>query len=111
MSVPLTMEDVNIIALILMAVMSVHVMKGINCPMTDTHAKVCIIRKQFMTFYYPNFFRFLDINECSSGNGGCGQSCVNQLGSYKCGCGSGYLLSSDAHICNGTCLHVYLLVH
>ncbi len=50
---------------------------------------------------------FLDINECSSGNGGCGQSCVNQLGSYKCGCGPGYLLSSDAHNCNGTwCLHV-----
>ena len=29
---------------------------------------------------------FLDINECSTNNGGCEQTCVNRPGDYTCEC-------------------------
>ena len=45
---------------------------------------------------------FLDINECSSNNGGCAQVCTNTPGSYTCGCNPGYELDGDGFSCNGT---------
>ncbi|XP_078693848.1 uncharacterized protein LOC144923323 isoform X2 [Branchiostoma floridae x Branchiostoma belcheri] len=54
-----------------------------------------------------------DVNECSSGNGGCDHTCVNTQGSYHCTCRTGYLLSGT-HTCidldecshnNGGCQH------
>ena len=52
-----------------------------------------------------DFFFFLpsliDVNECSTNNGGCDQICNNTKGSYECKCRSGFLLSSDKHKCNG----------
>ncbi|CAH1245436.1 SCUBE1 [Branchiostoma lanceolatum] len=54
-----------------------------------------------------------DVNECSSGNGGCDHTCVNTQGSYHCTCQTGYLLSGT-HTCidlnecshdNGGCQH------
>ena len=44
---------------------------------------------------------YLDINECSSGNGGCDQYCNNSIGSYECSCSIGFSLSSDRHNCSG----------
>ena len=44
-----------------------------------------------------------DINECSTNNGGCSDSCTNTLGSYSCSCTvTGYTLSDDKHNCTGT---------
>ena len=43
----------------------------------------------------------LDIDECSSNNGGCAQVCTNNPGSYTCGCDSGYELDGDGFSCNG----------
>ena len=43
----------------------------------------------------------LDINECSSNNGGCAQVCTNTPGSYTCGCNPGYELDGDGFSCNG----------
>ncbi|XP_076807337.1 sushi, von Willebrand factor type A, EGF and pentraxin domain-containing protein 1-like [Clavelina lepadiformis] len=40
-----------------------------------------------------------DINECNTENGGCEQSCTNELGSYKCSCGENYRLLSDGKSC------------
>ena len=42
-----------------------------------------------------------DINECTSYNGGCNQTCSNTPGSYSCSCNSGYVLNIDEHNCTG----------
>ena len=47
----------------------------------------------------------LDYDECSVGNGGCEQKCVNQVPGYECQCDSGYSLDSDNMSCvaNAVC--------
>ena len=57
----------------------------------------------------------LDINECNTSNGGCNQTCVNEVGSYHCECGTGYTLNSNNHNCDGKattitrCMSFFLL--
>ena len=41
-----------------------------------------------------------DINECT-GNNPCSQNCSNTVGSFMCGCGSGYRLQNDGFTCEG----------
>ena len=43
---------------------------------------------------------FQDIDECSSRNT-CSQTCVNNAGSYQCGCDFGYSLDEDGFTCSG----------
>ena len=43
----------------------------------------------------------LDVNECSTNNGGCQHTCINTDGSYECQCRSGYRLSSNGRNCIG----------
>ena len=44
----------------------------------------------------------LDINECSTSNGGCEDTCVNTDGSFECSCSTeGYQLSGDGLTCQG----------
>ena len=43
----------------------------------------------------------LDIDECSDGTDDCTQTCTNTIGSFTCGCYSGYLLDTDGFSCNG----------
>ena len=45
-----------------------------------------------------------DINECSQGNGGCVQLCVNAVGTYACSCREGYTLNVDERTCDGEML-------
>nr|XP_009932288.1 PREDICTED: signal peptide, CUB and EGF-like domain-containing protein 3 [Opisthocomus hoazin] len=40
-----------------------------------------------------------DLDECSEGNGGCQQTCVNMMGSYECFCREGFFLSDNQHTC------------
>uniref|UniRef100_A0A8C9EKE5 Signal peptide, CUB and EGF-like domain-containing protein 3 n=1 Tax=Pavo cristatus TaxID=9049 RepID=A0A8C9EKE5_PAVCR len=51
---------------------------------------------------------FADLDECSEGNGGCQQTCVNMMGSYECFCREGFFLSDNQHTCiqrpEGQCL-------
>ena len=42
----------------------------------------------------------VDINECLVANGGCATNCVNLAGSFRCGCGAGYVLDVDGIICD-----------
>ena len=44
---------------------------------------------------------YIDIDECSSNNGGCSQGCSNTIGSYRCYCNSGYSLSNNNATCSG----------
>ena len=62
-------------------------------------------------------FSTSDINECSTGNGGCNQVCINVIGSFQCSCNAGYELDSDQRTCIGmcsvlvcTCMCVYVCV-
>ncbi|KAM9996594.1 hypothetical protein ACTFIZ_001538 [Dictyostelium cf. discoideum] len=41
----------------------------------------------------------VDINECSTSNGGCAQICTNTIGSFTCSCNTGYTLNSDKKGC------------
>ncbi|XP_056018220.1 low-density lipoprotein receptor-related protein 4-like isoform X2 [Ostrea edulis] len=46
-----------------------------------------------------------DVNECDQWPPGCSQKCVNEKGSYKCECMSGYfpeLLDDGQHVCKAT---------
>jgi len=43
----------------------------------------------------------LDINECESNNGGCSDQCINNAGSFECGCKPGFQFTSDERSCEG----------
>ena len=54
------------------------------------------------------FYLFIDIDECAEKDGCCANgNCVNTIGSYKCSCLDGYLLSKDAQTCNGKILRIW----
>eukprot|EP00058_Branchiostoma_floridae_P006894 XP_002592382.1 hypothetical protein BRAFLDRAFT_67243 [Branchiostoma floridae] len=40
-----------------------------------------------------------DIDECLTQNGGCSQTCTNNVGSYNCSCSEGFILDGDRHTC------------
>lgn len=81
-----------------------------------------LIRRHAQVFCYFNALAHLnskfvlDINECSSNNGGCSQLCINTVGSYYCNCISGFTLSSNYHTCIGEsierllCLEVFYFI-
>ena len=41
-----------------------------------------------------------DVNECLTNNGGCAQICNNTVGTYRCFCNTGFLLSADGRSCD-----------
>ena len=48
------------------------------------------------------FYLLTDINECSSPEThDCSGVCANTIGSYTCGCGTGYKLAQDGLNCEG----------
>ena len=56
---------------------------------------------QMITILLSLIFIMTDINECNTNNGGCNQTCVNEVGTYHCECKVGFLLDDDAHGCSG----------
>ena len=44
---------------------------------------------------------FIDIDECVTNNGGCEETCTNQIGSFVCSCPVGYQVASDGFLCEG----------
>lgn len=43
---------------------------------------------------------FVDLDECSTSNGGCSDVCVNTIGWFYCNCSrDGYILSNNNHTC------------
>ena len=65
-----------------------------------------LVSKHNMQNYYALYLLLTlllpDINECVTINGGCEQICTNAIGSFACGCGSGYLLDGNGFNCTGT---------
>lgn len=43
----------------------------------------------------------VDIDECYTRTHACQQVCVNQRGSYRCECNTGYTLNNDGKTCTG----------
>ena len=58
---------------------------------------------KFLFIFISLFFVQLDINECAANTDGCAHNCYNLIGSFYCGCNSGYELSTiDNKTCSGT---------
>ena len=47
-----------------------------------------------------------DVDECATGLASCHQLCVNEVGSYHCGCFAGFVLNGDNTTCSGECVCV-----
>ena len=97
MNVIWIMEDVRKFVIIQKEASYVHAHQGIihliRCAKVS---QLCLVR---------NYVTHLDINECSSDNGGCAHQCNNTVGSYDCLCNTGFSLSSNRHYCSGLSLH------
>ena len=52
-------------------------------------------------FWNRNGSNCIDIDECSQGNGGCSQVCLNRPGNFSCECLTGYTLAANARDCIG----------
>ena len=61
----------------------------------------CTYIKTVTYVIVTNLCMFSDIDECSYGTDSCSQICTNTVGSFICGCNSGYVLDSDGVTCNG----------
>ena len=57
------------------------------------------------------FFFFSDNNECSLGTDNCVQTCINTVGSFDCGCSTGFQWNSDEATCNGEYYMKHTHVH
>jgi hypothetical protein len=77
-----------------------------DCRATDALAKVSIPLLR-MQSHNDIINLKIDIDECTETSAGCGQVCSNTIGSYNCGCRSGYRLDSDGHTCNGIAQYNY----
>lgn len=44
-----------------------------------------------------------DIDECSQTPSICDHHCINNNGSFECGCRNGYMLDADLRTCTGMC--------
>ena len=64
-----------------------------------------IHENQLHAYIYMLFIFLLDTNECNSNNGGCNQTCINEIGSFHCECDIGYTLDDDGLGCTGTCVY------
>ena len=74
-------------------------------------SRTCSGKQHIFCFY--NYFHVIkfdldsifvllsDINECSANTDNCAQTCTNTIGSYTCGCNSGYRLDSNGRTCTG----------
>ncbi len=98
MSVLISMEVVNKIVLITLALFLVLVAKVTLYQRTE-HVMVLI----FLTKHYCliNVSLFTDNDECAMLNGGCEQICDNFEGSFMCSCMVGYILEEDNVHCRG----------
>ena len=61
-----------------------------------------MISVHICSLLYVTLYNYsVDVNECSSNNGGCHQKCKNTDGSYSCSCNTGYRLKNNKHDCEG----------
>ena len=54
---------------------------------------------------------YVDIKECSEGNGGCDQECIELDGGFQCNCSEGYVLTYDLRTCSGTVYYPWSYIY
>ena len=94
---------------VLKTVTTLETVEGSHAPVTldtpwtlmDTPALVGVFNCNYFNCNTVIFIIIIDINECSTNDGGCSGTCVNTAGSYYCTCPSGYSLGSNSHSCIG----------
>ena len=97
-----TMEDVSIPAQTLMVRSHVVVAVALFLLAMEGIAMVSfLVNGSIMHITSTHCVIIIDINECSTNNGGCAQTCTNTVGSFQCTCRSGYTLASNSRGCNG----------
>ena len=101
-----TVVKLILIVIILLVTTSVGVLLAI----VETKLTIMFVMVNINTLIVLALSTPTDINECSIGNGGCQQTCVNTPGSYHCGCRSGYKLTNDNTTCEGSILCIDLLI-
>ena len=75
----------------------VHVIMDTVLILIVTTAQVCANNNILIEILF-----ITDINECDTSNGGCGQDCINTIGSYQCQCREGYETNNNGINCTGT---------
>ena len=71
-----------------------------SCKYTHMHVVVCSYRV-LLIFHHSSFILLVDVDECTSRNGGCSHGCINAHGSYECICPRGYRVQEDLKTCAG----------
>ena len=69
-------------------------------PVIDTLAMVI----NMIGFYFKSSYKVfitLDIDECTENTDGCGEICINTVGSFMCDCRTGHQLSTNNRTCQG----------
>ena len=101
MSVPLVLITVSKIVVTQSHTGVVVATLAIVYVLMEEHVKVItwILSTVALTNLVPE--KNLDINECSTNNGGCAHTCTNTIGSYACSCNTGFTLDFDNHGCIG----------
>ena len=98
MSAPAIMEDASkTVSTQLGPTTALAIVDGVNQTMAES-AQVCM---ELIHACDMIILICVDINECSSNNGGCQHNCYNTAGSYYCTCNTGWELSSDGQTCMG----------
>ena len=84
---------------------------GVTCG--KLYCAICVVR--ILSVSYPMFklvpnvivliilimYHFIDYNECQDDNGGCDTTCIDTVGSYRCGCNVGFQINADERNCDG----------
>lgn len=97
MSVFVALICVNTTVLTLLVATTAPVWLDITWRLIIITVQVRIIQKYIIMYFHMSS----DTNECNTNNGGCNQTCVNEIGSFHCLCNSGYTLDADGLGCTG----------
>ena len=62
---------------------------------------MCVLLKRNYHYDFIRLTKHTDIIECTEGTHNCQQACTNTVGSFTCGCNTGFRLATDGHNCNG----------
>ena len=108
MSAQLANTVVKLILIVIILLVTTNV--GVLLAIVETKLTIMFVTVNINTLIVLALSTSTDINECSIGNGGCQQTCINTPGSYHCGCRSGYKLTSDNTTCEGNILCIDLLI-
>jgi hypothetical protein len=71
----------------------------VNCRYTTYGGYQCFCQWGACDVRPMNGTTCVDVNECSTNNGGCAQQCSNSAGSFSCSCGTGFQLAQDQRTC------------